>query len=183
MINQNNPLQPMGAPTADLQLNAYRQRYTQLTSSLNEQTLPTPTPAVTSNPFADDIKPSADAQDKKRQQIEQWLAPIDKAQPVRDPAVEARKQKNYEHHFYNDPALKEVAPAMQDMMGQLLGAIQQGQMTTDQAHSMALDWCDENLVDVLDKHHTNTDSHHVSMLSDPIKPTPKLLGSRKAGGK
>ncbi|MGL5603673.1 MAG: hypothetical protein ACRDDP_00185, partial [Plesiomonas sp.] len=169
MINQNNPLQPMGAPTADLQLNAYRQRYTQLTSSLNEQVLPAPTATGESNPFADIGKTAGDSQEKKRAQIEQWLAPIDKAQPIRDPSVDARKQKNFEHHFFNDPALKEVAPAMQDMMGQLLGAIQQGQITPDQAHDMAIDWCDENLVDVLDKHHTGTESHHVSMLSDPIK--------------
>lgn len=174
----------MGAPTADLQLNAYRQRYTQLTSSLNEQTLPAPTPAAVSNPFADDIKPQANAQDQKRAQIEQWLAPIDKAQPVRDPAVDQRKQKNFEHHFFNDPALKEAAPAMQDMMGQLLAAVQQGQMTTDQAHSMALDWCDQNLMGVLDKHHgEHSDSHRQSMLSEPIKPTPKLLRSKTAGRK
>lgn len=177
MINQNNPLQPMGAPTADLQLNAYRQRYTQLTASLNEQTLPAPKPEE--NPFASDIKTSGDSQEKKRAQIEQWLAPIDRAKPIRDPSVDARKQKNYEHHFFNDPALKEVAPAMQDMMGQLLGAVQQGQLTTDQAHDMALDWCDENLVGVLDKHHTGTETHHLSMLSDPVKPTPKLLRGKK----
>lgn len=177
MINQNNPLQPMGAPTADLQLNAYRQRYTQLTSSLNEQTLPTPAPV--SNPFADDIKPSPDAQDQKRAQIEQWLAPIDKAQPVRDPAVDQRKQKNYEHHFFNDPVLKEAAPAMQDMMGELLAAVQQGTMTVDEAHDEALKWCDQNLMGLMDKHHNNTDTHHVSMLSEPIKPTPKLLKGRK----
>lgn len=175
MINQNNPLQPLGTVTADLQMNAYHQRYTALTASLNEQVLPKPEPVA--NPFAPQT--GQNTQDKKKQQIEQWLAPIDRAQPIRSAEVNAKKQKNYEHHYMNDPAIKEAYPMIQDMLSQLMDQVNQGAMTADQANDIALQHCDEFLEPILDKHHTGTDSHHVSMLSDPIKPTPKLLKGAK----
>lgn len=173
MIDQNNPLQPMGAPTADLQLNAYRQRYSQLVQGQSEQVLPKPEPV--SNPFMPQSD-LADSQDKRRSQLEQWLAPIDRPNLSDSPEALAKKQANFDHHFMNDPVLKKHGAEIAETMQTLLGSVQNGEMSMAQAHSTMIDYLDQVVEPTIDKHHNESSP---GLLSEPVKKTPKLLKGGK----
>lgn len=169
MINQNNPLQPMGAVTADLQMASYRQRYTALTQSLNDQA---PSMPEVANPFLPQTGNVQKQQDSRRAQLEQFLAPIDRPDPERSIDYHAKRMANLQHHIDNHPVMKKMGAQMTGVMTDLLQAYQQG-MPLDQVKDLFADWADTNLEPEIDAHTSGSDSIH--LLSD-IKTTPKLLG-------
>lgn len=178
MINENNPLQPFGAQTVDVQMGNYRQRYQQLVSSLSEQ--PSIVAETVRSPFLPSKSESQSAQDKRRSDIQAWLAPIDRPDPQRSPEYHSKRMDNMMLHSQKDPAMSKIMPVIEQMLPAYLEKIKGGSLTKDDAMKDFAHFAESNFLPLIQKHHgKDSASYNVSMLSDHETELPELMKGGK----
>lgn len=171
--SMRSPLAPQTTLSTDERLALYNAKYQhkQEQSEAEQQ----------SDPFEPSV--NQDPQDRQAD-MEKWLDPV--AVDTSTPSVMGGDRtsphyKHFEEKFMNDPAIQEIAPMMMGDdqnpgLAVILGqAIQNGEMTYDEAMDQATTLMDKYIVPILDKHHSDK-SKERDFIHPDVK---KLFGINK----
>ncbi|EDJ9328678.1 hypothetical protein GFM72_21115 [Salmonella enterica] len=146
-----NPLAPMDAPTAMQQVNDYRQRAASLRGEA-VQSMPVPE-RKDFNPYGSQEESQQDTQGKHVSNMEQWLSPVKMDAFDIQKEYTDEKHDNFLKNLENDPAVKEYGEQFHTYLEGLQEAVNQGQLSPDDAVNMGHDYIQNVVKPIIKKHH------------------------------